>query len=715
MSHLARRITNLFFAFVLAVMSVNLSGVLTLQNANAWTQDPNENPSTNKKSYICKMVGTPGQGEVLQTGNNPIQRDRKAGDAIGTLFNDAQGGSYVVGFGYPGEKQNKQPTLDDCIALAKPSVTVTTEPCVVGTNSTDAVKVTVKNSDGIIGNTPVYTVKIGNQTQQTAALADGASQTLTFSNLAAGTYNVTVSVYGQVAYTTTVTVKQCTEPTKVAVPVAPATVDTCNPEGVTDNVAWKNALPADTATIHWSQSPDGRTRTATLVGANVVWSDGTTAPKVFTLPADTGVHCDKPVTTVAPTKATDTCGTTNDKYTIPSVEGVSYYVNGSLVATGAGTYSTNDAASVTITAQAQPGYVLTNGSVTSWTLTFDTKACPTSVTPAAPGKNDACGIKDDTYTIPSTTGVIYQVKNAFGVYQTKAAGTYDVTLAQYLNGVEIRALPANSGYVLSGTTYWKYTFMTHMCDVPVTAPTKIDLCGTANDTYTIPESEHVKYYVNFSPVAKPAGTYTATSDVIIVAVADPGYSISTQSLWYFHFSDKACDIRVVPEAPTSVNPCGTDKDGFTIPEEHAGVIYKVNGKAVEGFNPATGSVTVTASPAAGYTFGDKEYSWTFEFDDEACEPEPCVPSVVTLPELKMLQTAQVATQDNCPPGNGGGGETPKTPKTPETPKTPPVVELPQTGANEGNAFVKIATIIAAGVMTYGAMFYIVNRRELSRK
>lgn len=72
------------------------------------------------------------------------------------------------------------------------------------------------------------------------------------------------------------------------------TVDACNPEGVTDNVAWKSALPADTDKVDWTESTDGRTRTATLKDQNDKWTDDTTAPKVFTLPADSGEKCETP-------------------------------------------------------------------------------------------------------------------------------------------------------------------------------------------------------------------------------------------------------------------------------------------------------------------------------------------------------------------------------------------------------------------------------------
>ena len=85
--------------------------------------------------------------------------------------------------------------------------------------------------------------------------------------------------------------KTTVEPT--VVPAPPATmesVDPINPVGVTNNVAWKDALPADTEQIDWSEDPATKTRTAALTDkATMVWSTGGTDDKVYTLPADNGV------------------------------------------------------------------------------------------------------------------------------------------------------------------------------------------------------------------------------------------------------------------------------------------------------------------------------------------------------------------------------------------------------------------------------------------
>ena len=64
------------------------------------------------KAFVCKYVGTPGVEVRLQTGNNPISVDCKEWMEIGTPFNDSQGRSIVIAWGYPGQKD--EPGIDQC-------------------------------------------------------------------------------------------------------------------------------------------------------------------------------------------------------------------------------------------------------------------------------------------------------------------------------------------------------------------------------------------------------------------------------------------------------------------------------------------------------------------------------------------------------------------------------------------------------------------------
>ena len=81
----------------------------------------------------------------------------------------------------------------------------------------------------------------------------------------------------------------------VAVPVAPAVNDPCNPVGVTSNVAWADALPASTSLVRWSQDPVTGARTAALVDpTNWRWETGSANPIVFQLSPDSATACTSP-------------------------------------------------------------------------------------------------------------------------------------------------------------------------------------------------------------------------------------------------------------------------------------------------------------------------------------------------------------------------------------------------------------------------------------
>ena len=137
---------------------------------------------------------------------------------------------------------------------------------------------------------------------------------------------------------------------------------------------------------------------------------------------------------------TDKDGTASDTYTIPAATGVQYRVGGAVKA--AGTYP--GSGSITVTAHALSGYVLTG--TASWSFTFSTATAPVTVTPTAPTASDTA----DTYTIPSMTGVEYLVGGVVQSAGTKTVGDVDATVT-----VTARA---QAGYTLTGTTSWTFTF-----------------------------------------------------------------------------------------------------------------------------------------------------------------------------------------------------------------------------------------------------------------
>lgn len=167
----------------------------------------------------------------------------------------------------------------------------------------------------------------------------------------------------------------------------------------------------------------------------------------------TNATCVTTVTPTAPTKATDPCGVQNDKYTIPATPGVIYKVND--VEKAAGDYSTGGSTSVTIKAYPASGAYALSGT-TEWTLSFNTDACPVTVTPTAPTHSDVCGTYADTYTIPAKTGVVYKVNGVVA-----AANTYNID--PNVMSYTITAESAGSPYVLSGDTSWTFDFTNTDC------------------------------------------------------------------------------------------------------------------------------------------------------------------------------------------------------------------------------------------------------------
>ena len=110
----------------LAIMLGGLIGVAVSNvgtGAAATEGDTEELPSD--KVFVCKYVGTPGDDERLQTGQNPISVSINAVAqpiVIGAFFNDAQGRSVVIAFDVG---QDPEPGPDACPAPPPPTTTTT--------------------------------------------------------------------------------------------------------------------------------------------------------------------------------------------------------------------------------------------------------------------------------------------------------------------------------------------------------------------------------------------------------------------------------------------------------------------------------------------------------------------------------------------------------------------------------------------------------------
>ena len=256
----------------------------------------------------------------------------------------------------------------------------------------------------------------------------------------------------------------------------------------------------------------------------------------------------------------------------------------------AGTYP--GAGTVVVTAVAQAGYEANQ--TTSWSLPFTDIRLASA---EEPSKVDDYGTADDTYTVPTTEGVTYQVGGADVV-----AGTYPGT------GTVLVTAVAQPGYVLTGPATFSLEF-TDIRLVQAEAPTQVDGYGTWSDTYTVLETVGVTYQVGGVDV--PAGTYPGAGTVVVDAMAQSGYALSGATSFSLPFTDIH---QVAAEAPGHVDAFRTASDTYTVPSVQ-GVRYLVDGvPATASTCPGTGTVVVTAVAEDGYELTGPD-SFTLVFTD----------------------------------------------------------------------------------------------------
>jgi hypothetical protein len=294
---------------------------------------------------------------------------------------------------------------------------------------------------------------------------------------------------------------------------------------------------------------------------------------------------------------TDKDGTAEDTYTIPATKGVDYLIGEKTVE--AGTYP--GTGTLTVTAKAQPDYVLAAGTATEWTTTF--KATPFQVTAAAVVFTDKDGTAEDTYTIPATKGVDYLIGE-----KTVEAGTYPGT------GTLTVTAKAQPDYVLAaGTaTEWTTTFKATPFQVTAAAVVFTDKDGTAEDTYTIPATKGVDYLIGEKTIE--AGTYPGTGTLTVTAKAQPDYVLAAGTATEWTTTFKATPFQVTAAAVVFTDKDGTAEDTYTIPATK-GVDYLIGEKTVEaGTYPGTGTLTVTAKAQPDYVLAaGTATEWTTTF------------------------------------------------------------------------------------------------------
>jgi hypothetical protein len=249
-----------------------------------------------------------------------------------------------------------------------------------------------------------------------------------------------------------------------------------------------------------------------------------------------------------------------------------------------------------------------------------------------------------------------------------------------------------------------------------------DLCGTNNDTYTIPSKQGVVYSVNGT--TKSADTYSGNGMVSVDATAEDGYILAGTTDWSHTFNDEDC----TPPPTECATGTGLTQQGnnckITICHRDAaankpytrntvaieaadGVLGNDNGQG-DHYAEHTGPVYNT-SMSQGDNWGDiippipgihTGLNWTSEgqaiWNNDCAVPEvPC--DVCPNIEGNQTQVPSGYVKDdngNCiVPGHGGGDDQPDTPSTtvielitvtkPLAPTTNPVntKELVNTGQN----------------------------------
>ncbi|WP_406636686.1 S-layer homology domain-containing protein [Pseudarthrobacter quantipunctorum] len=250
-----------------------------------------------------------------------------------------------------------------------------------------------------------------------------------------------------------------------------------------------------------------------------------------------------------------------------------------------------------------------------WTSTSEAVATPHTVSPDAVIFEDNDGTKEDTFTVPVSAGVEYLVGET-----VTAAGTYPGS------GIVSVTARAKTDYVLAqgASAEWSHEFKATPFPVTPDAVVFTDKDGTTEDTYTVPVTEGVEYFVADKVTA--AGTYQGSGTVAVKARAVTDYVLAPGASVEWSHEFKATPYAVTPAAVEFRDRDGTKEDSYTIPVTD-GVEYLI-GETVTaaGTYPGAGSVTVKARAATDYVLAPgASAEWSHEFK---ATPYPVTPGAV---------------------------------------------------------------------------------------
>ena len=718
MTHLAHKLTLIIAALIITVFSVNL---LTVMDVYA-TQNPNGNNGTLKVHEKGTPDKTPSNDpkvcafnlegfdfDAAQSGYIVISPDNTntavatlafgptdgTGYAASAYVNDGISGFSIANGKYEATlygKKTGNPSLPDlanekakskvftvgCAPQPKaPTVSVQAGPCVLMGMAMGTVTGSVTNTADETKASVIYTVTITNQAtaaSQTATLTvtDGATKAFSFTGLTAGTYSVSATGNdGTAAQLASATVTNCIIMLIPVTPETPSSVELCGTASDTYTIPAKPGVVYSvngTPTAAGTYAGSGTVLVTAQAAAGFILNGTATWTLMFD---NTGC----PVTPTVPTHV-DVCGKKNDSYTIPVTTGVDYFVNGKI--TAAGTYK-KASGTVVITAVAQPGYALAQNAPASWTINFSKKSCKVTI----------CH-RTASYTNPYNK-IRVSLKAVDGAgkgdhFKEHQGPIFNPSLPLHTEWGDIIPPTASQPDGLNWTAEGQAILNTKDCDVVLVEatpaePTFNDVCSTQNDTYTIPTTTGVNYFVNGSAVATPAGTYAASGTITIMAIAKDGYILdqAAQATWSHDFTNQACPAAVI----TATAACTT---------LGASVILKNTGDA-DGTSYVNGMPVVV--PAKSQI--EKPLS-LLAFKASV---------VVTIGGENTILNEAI----DCTPGRGSVGpiDTP----TPTAPVAQPGAlprELPMTGPS--TLLSQLLTMISLAIATYGVTYYLQGRREL---
>ena len=224
-----------------------------------------------------------------------------------------------------------------------------------------------------------------------------------------------------------------------------------------------------------------------------------------------------------------------------------------------------------------------------------------------------------SYTIPTTSGVTYQVRVGAGSFATKAAGNYSVTVP---STITIRAVASPSWVTLSGTTEWSLAYTSPGDCIVTVAPvaptvTTITACGTSG-SIVFATTTGVTYTRTQGNGLEGAWQVTAT--------AQSGYRLTGQTVFSGNLGTRTtCATPVAPSFTAAVcTGPGTNSDGSYVIPSTTGVTYRVSINGGAATDVASGTqfvftfpttVTVTAVAQSGYTLAGSTGPWSSTFAD----------------------------------------------------------------------------------------------------